>query len=128
MLERGRAPGWCSPIRASRRILGEAVAAAPPASRLPHARRRCRAERPDPPPVVESDLALVQFSSGTTVEPKPVALSHRAVVAQVRHPEQLLGGHLRGARTAASRWLPLYHDMGLIGCVFPALARDASSP
>ncbi|MCZ6507446.1 MAG: AMP-binding protein [Acidobacteria bacterium] len=65
----------------------------------------------------EDDLALVQFSSGTTVEPKPVALSHRAILAQVeilnRH-----WGHLPGASGVS--WLPLYHDMGLIGCVFPA--------
>ena len=31
-----------------------------------------------------NELALVQFSSGTTVQPKPVALSHRALVAQIR--------------------------------------------
>ncbi|MEJ2084224.1 MAG: AMP-binding protein, partial [Acidobacteriota bacterium] len=31
--------------------------------------------------VTEDELALVQFSSGTTVDPKPVALTHRAVLA-----------------------------------------------
>ncbi len=75
-------------------------------------------------PVREGDLALVQFSSGTTVEPKPVALSHRAVVAQTVR----LNGFWpddNGVVHSGVSWLPLYHDMGLIGCVFPALERRA---
>jgi acyl-CoA synthetase (AMP-forming)/AMP-acid ligase II len=71
------------------------------------------------------DLALVQFSSGTTVDPKPVALSHRAVAAQA----EILAGFWPDTperRQSCVSWLPLYHDMGLIGCVFPALARDAT--
>lgn len=70
------------------------------------------------------DLALVQFSSGTTVDPKPVALSHRAVLAQTR----LLNGFWPDTPDlvhSGVSWLPLYHDMGLIGCVFPALERVA---
>jgi acyl-CoA synthetase (AMP-forming)/AMP-acid ligase II len=106
-----------------KRILGEAVAAAKPAGgcrtldELP--RGSAAPVHPDP-----SDLALVQFSSGTTVEPKPVALSHRAVVAQV----EILNGVWKDTpelRHSGVSWLPLYHDMGLIGCVFPSLARDA---
>jgi acyl-CoA synthetase (AMP-forming)/AMP-acid ligase II len=72
-----------------------------------------------------ADLALVQFSSGTTVDPKPVALSHRAVAAQTA----ILTGFFPDTperRQSCVSWLPLYHDMGLIGCVFPALARDAA--
>jgi acyl-CoA synthetase (AMP-forming)/AMP-acid ligase II len=72
-----------------------------------------------------ADLALIQFSSGTTVDPKPVALSHRAVAAQA----EILAGFWPDTpelRQSCVSWLPLYHDMGLIGCVFPALARDAS--
>ena len=73
-------------------------------------------------PVSADALALVQFSSGTTVDPKPVALSHRAILAQITAlnnfwPDQ------DGVRHAGVSWLPLYHDMGLIGCVFPALER-----
>ncbi len=73
---------------------------------------------------VPGDLALVQFSSGTTVEPKPVALSQRAVLAQVRALNALWPAAEPGAITGVS-WLPLYHDMGLIGCVFPALERPS---
>ncbi|HET9229289.1 MAG TPA: AMP-binding protein, partial [Thermoanaerobaculia bacterium] len=72
-----------------------------------------------------SDLGLIQFSSGTTVEPKPVALSHRALVAQV-HAINGSWQDQDGQRQAGVSWLPLYHDMGLIGCVFGALARDAT--
>jgi fatty-acyl-CoA synthase len=72
------------------------------------------------------DLAMVQFSSGTTVEPKPVALTQAAVLAQVRALNALwpAGDQDPGAVTGVS-WLPLYHDMGLIGCVFPALERPS---
>jgi fatty-acyl-CoA synthase len=63
-----------------------------------------------------SDLALIQFSSGSTVEPKPVALSNGNLLANVAAIDRFLpeGGPFpqRGAS-----WLPLYHDMGLIGCL-----------
>ena len=81
--------------------------------------------RPTSEAVDETALALVQFSSGTTVDPKPVALSHRAVVAQTR----LLNGYWPprpGLVDSGVSWLPLYHDMGLIGCVFPALERPGT--
>jgi len=75
-----------------------------------------------------SDLALVQFTSGTTVEPKPVALSQRAVLAQVEALNALWPAQDQAGDPAAitgASWLPLYHDMGLIGCVFPALERPS---
>ena len=106
-----------------KRILGEAVAAAHPPlgcrtlAELP--REKGEAVRVGP-----ADLALVQFSSGTTVDPKPVALSHRAIVGQV----EALNSFWRDTaelRHSCVSWLPLYHDMGLIGCVFPALSREA---
>ncbi|MEL7059769.1 MAG: fatty acyl-AMP ligase [Acidobacteriota bacterium] len=68
-----------------------------------------------------ADLGLVQFSSGTTVSPKPVALAHRAILAQVRALNTNWPGVL-GETARGASWLPLYHDMGLIGCIFPALA------
>jgi acyl-CoA synthetase (AMP-forming)/AMP-acid ligase II len=107
-----------------RRILGEAVAEA-----RPDLGCRTIGDLPGsaaaPVPVEPSDLALIQFSSGTTVDPKPVALSHRAIAAQV----EILNGFWPDSgevRHSGVSWLPLYHDMGLIGCIFPALARDAT--
>jgi len=106
-----------------RRLLGPAIEAARP-------RLGCRTleELPRAQPTSlstgEADLALVQFSSGTTVDPKPVAISHRAAVAQtVRLNGFWPDGN--GVVHSGVSWLPLYHDMGLIGCVFPALERGA---
>jgi len=70
------------------------------------------------------DLALVQYSSGTTVEPKPVALEQRAIVAQVEALNSFWPDSDEVRHSGVS-WLPLYHDMGLVGCVFPALERAA---
>ncbi len=72
-----------------------------------------------------AELAMVQFSSGTTVDPKPVALSHRAVLAQTAG----LNAHwpaTEGIVHSGVSWLPLYHDMGLIGCIFTALERPGT--
>jgi acyl-CoA synthetase (AMP-forming)/AMP-acid ligase II len=108
-----------------RRILGEAVAAASP-------RLGCKTldELPaplglDPVAVGENDLALVQFSSGTTVEPKPVALSQRAVAAQVSALDAFWPRERAGEQSCVT-WLPLYHDMGLIGCVCAAIAHPGT--
>jgi len=103
------------------RLLGESVALARPAlgcktlARLP-------ASAEAPPEFVEDGdrLALVQFSSGTTVDPKPVALAHRAVLAQVRALNSFWPENI-GTVPSGVSWLPLYHDMGLIGCILPTL-------
>jgi acyl-CoA synthetase (AMP-forming)/AMP-acid ligase II len=102
-----------------KRVLGEVIRRANPQfgartlDQLP-------AGEPTLRPVSPDDLAMVQFSSGTTVDPKPVALTHRAVVAQTRTLIDALQEHTEGLDNGVS-WLPLYHDMGLIGCVFPSL-------
>ena len=65
-------------------------------------------------------LGLIQFSSGSTVAPKPVALTHAALMAQVAALEA--ASPLEpGMRPVGVSWLPLYHDMGLIGCLLSAL-------
>ena len=88
-------------------------------------------------PVAASTLGLVQFSSGTTADPKPVALTHRALVAQVRSLNALwpdppgavdpeTASSADAVKHSGVSWLPLYHDMGLIGCVLPALERPGN--
>ncbi len=75
-------------------------------------------------PGVPDELAMVQFSSGTTVAPKPVALTHAQVLANARAITGLLLDRFpesSGHQHCGVSWLPLYHDMGLIGCIFPAL-------
>ncbi|NOK19254.1 fatty acyl-AMP ligase [Corallococcus carmarthensis] len=70
-------------------------------------------------------LGLIQFSSGSTVEPKPVALTHGALLAQVAALEATMPV-AAGVTPVGVSWLPLYHDMGLIGCVLAALYYPGS--
>jgi acyl-CoA synthetase (AMP-forming)/AMP-acid ligase II len=72
------------------------------------------------------DLALVQFSSGTTMDPKPVALSHANVLANVRAIHDVVRETGADIVEHGVSWLPLYHDMGLIGCAFLALHHPGS--
>lgn len=69
-------------------------------------------------------LALVQFSSGTTGSPRPVALSHRALLAQARILNSYWPQTDETTHSGVS-WLPLYHDMGLIGGLLPVLLRPS---
>ena len=70
-------------------------------------------------PITPSDLACVQFSSGTTGQPKPVALSHQNMLANAAAIMATLPGDL--ADHSGVSWLPLYHDMGLVGALLVAL-------
>ncbi len=69
------------------------------------------------------DLAAVQFSSGSTGNPKPVALSHQNMLSNARSILARLPGDPSEHRGVS--WLPLYHDMGLVGCLLAALVGKA---
>src|SRR5258706_15144369 len=58
------------------------------------------------------DLALLQYTSGSTGNPKGVMLTHANLLANIRAIGEALG--VRSDDVGVS-WLPLYHDMGLIG-------------
>lgn len=75
----------------------------------------------DPVPVLSpDDVAVLQHSSGTTGMKKGVALSHRAVLNQLRNYAAAL--RLRNTDHIVS-WAPLYHDMGLMaGYLLPLCA------
>jgi fatty-acyl-CoA synthase len=66
------------------------------------------------------DIAFVQFTSGSTSSPKGVALSHRSLSANIA---AISGPHGLNAREGdiAVSWLPLFHDMGLVGIALGAL-------
>jgi acyl-CoA synthetase (AMP-forming)/AMP-acid ligase II len=101
------------------RILGRAVAGAGPGLDLGVVDAAGLASgRETLVPRAPSDLALVQFSSGSTVDPKPVALSNANLVSQV---DSLMVLVRPTREDVLVSWLPLYHDMGLIGCLLGAV-------
>jgi len=114
--------------KGSRRLLGETVRRSRPRLGVLAAEDLLRAE---PLPAVLSDmddLALIQFTSGTTRLPKAVARTHRQLLANT---DAILDFLPRDAHDPGGApytpvgvsWLPLFHDMGLIGCFFVALRR-----
>lgn len=76
-----------------------------------------------------NSVALIQYTSGSTGDPKGVVLSHSNLLANVRAMGEAM--QASSADTFVS-WLPLYHDMGLIGawlgCLFYAAPLYAMSP
>ncbi|MCX6279141.1 MAG: AMP-binding protein, partial [Bacteroidetes bacterium] len=60
----------------------------------------------------QNDLALIQFSSGSTGDPKGVMLTHKNII--VNTTDIIRGIHLE-SHDISVNWMPLYHDMGLIG-------------
>ncbi len=58
-------------------------------------------------------LAVLQFTSGSTADPKGVMLPHRVLCANLDAIAE--AAHLDVEEDVAVSWLPLYHDMGLIG-------------
>jgi fatty-acyl-CoA synthase len=64
-------------------------------------------------------IALIQFSSGSTVDPKPVCLTHRQILTQIATLQGIVQPDPE--REAFLSWLPLYHDMGLIGALLSTL-------
>jgi thioester reductase-like protein len=69
----------------------------------------------DGPPAEPSKILFLQYTSGSTMEPKGVIVTHENILNTyslvIDHPAPVVVS-----------WLPQYHDMGLIGCyLYPAL-------
>jgi amino acid adenylation domain-containing protein/non-ribosomal peptide synthase protein (TIGR01720 family) len=74
------------------------------------------------PAVTAESLAFLQYTSGSTAAPKGVMVSHRNLL----HNEEMIRRAFgQSARSVVVGWLPLYHDMGLIGCVLQPLYLGA---
>lgn len=76
-----------------------------------------------PAPPKKDDLALVQFSSGSTGEQRGVCLTHANILANVR--AFLTRLQVRPGDRCVT-WLPMYHDMGLIGTMMGAILAGES--
>ncbi|MCK7581972.1 MAG: AMP-binding protein [Chromatiales bacterium] len=71
--------------------------------------RRCRS----PCRARRDDIAFLQYTSGSTGDPKGVVLTHANLLANMRAMGE--AARRRARATSFVSWLPLYHDMGLIG-------------
>lgn len=63
--------------------------------------------------IAEEDIAFIQFSSGSTGNPKGVVLTHENLVTNI---EAIIKGVSMTEEDRIVYWLPLTHDMGIIGC------------
>ena len=69
-------------------------------------------ERGEVFPATPDDIAFIQYSSGSTSDPKGVCLTHRNLCTNIR---AIVEGTGWDAEDVSLSWMPLTHDMGLIG-------------
>ncbi len=75
-------------------------------------------------PLMAGEPAYIQYSSGSTAAPKGILISQRAITANTT--AMLRHGLRARADDRAFSWLPLYHDMGLVGFFLAPLMSQAS--
>ncbi|MBO9714939.1 fatty acyl-AMP ligase [Sphingomonas sp.] len=76
------------------------------------------------PEATSSDIAYLQYSSGSTRFPHGVAITHEALLSNLR--AHSIGMHVGDGDRCVS-WLPWYHDMGLVGCLLSVVANQVST-
>lgn len=77
-----------------------------------------------PTDIARDDLAFLQYTSGSTGDPKGVVVSHRNLLVNLGMIHELLLCPEEGVTVS---WLPQFHDMGLIGMTLYPLAYGGTS-
>jgi fatty-acyl-CoA synthase len=109
------------------KVLWSAVGRVPSLQKVVPAEELAAASPIAPPPYPDdSDVAFLQFTSGSTAAPKGVIVTHGNLKANT-HAIGRVGLRIDPAKDVAVSWLPLYHDMGLIGCVLVPVATGLST-
>ncbi len=72
--------------------------------------------------ILETDIAFIQFSSGSTGDPKGIVLTHKNILTNIA---AICVGLDVYDNDVYSSWMPIYHDMGLFGYHFcPLFAQN----
>lgn len=74
-------------------------------------------------PIIDSNLAVLQYTSGSTGEPKGVMLTHANLIRNCEIISLLFGDD---RETIGCSWLPTYHDMGLVGGILSPIFFGAT--
>ncbi|WP_051407570.1 type I polyketide synthase [Nocardia sp. CNY236] len=82
--------------------------------------------------IAADQLALLQYTSGSTSDPKGVMVSHRNFLHNLESIRGVLGSPYPGDDLNSVSWLPLHHDMGLVGVALATVyfggSADLMSP
>ena len=77
-----------------------------------------------PQPITPEKLAFLQYTSGSTGTPKGVMITHGNIIHNQQIIQQAFG---HSEKSIGVGWLPLYHDMGLIGHVLQTIYLGATN-
>jgi fatty-acyl-CoA synthase len=109
-----------------KRLLGTVQAACPVLEQVVAVEAiRESLERLNPPKITLDDVAFLQFTSGSTSRPKGVSVTHGNLATNIACIMEH-GLHVSPSSDVGISWLPLYHDMGLIGFVLAPIAYKVS--
>jgi fatty-acyl-CoA synthase len=82
-------------------------------------------ERGELPRIRSSDPVLIQFTSGSTAAPRGATLTHRNLISNAAAIAQAL--ELDTQRDQGVSWLPMHHDMGLVGFLITPILIQGSN-